>query len=73
MIELKPFNNKMKMQNEKDKNPYFPYNNQFHKESTEKKFKELEEQKSLKLNSKEEVQKIREMHERIAKNSQNEK
>jgi hypothetical protein len=63
----------MKMQNEKDKNPYYPYNNQFHKESEERKLKKLEEQTNLKLNSKEEAKKMFEMHERIAKNSQKEK
>lgn len=50
-----------------EQNPYHPYFNQFHKESTERKMKELEGQKKLKLNSKEEVKKMFEMHERIAK------
>lgn len=52
---------------EANNNPYHPYLNQFHKESSERKMKELEEQKKLKLNSKEEVKKHLEMHERIAR------
>lgn len=44
------------------------YLNQYHKEATEKCFKELEEQKKLKLNSQEEAKKLFEMHARIATN-----
>lgn len=58
---------------EAQNNPYHPYLNQFHKESTERCFKELEEQKKLPLNSKEEVQKHLEMHKRIAENYPNKK
>ena len=47
------------------------YNNQFHKESSERCMKKLEEQKKLKLNSKEEAKKMFEMHARIAKKYQN--
>jgi hypothetical protein len=43
------------------------YINQFHKDSEERKLKKLEELNKLKLNSKEEVKKHFEMHERIAK------
>ena len=50
-----------------EQNPYHPYLNQFHKESTERKLKELEEQKKLSLNTTEEAKKIKEMHERIAR------
>jgi len=50
-----------------EQNPYHPYFNQFHKESTERKLKELDEQKNLKLNSQEEAKKMFEMHERIAR------
>jgi len=52
-------------------NPYQPYLNRFHKESTEKKLKELEDMKKLKLNSKEEAQKHFEMHRRIQEKYQN--
>ncbi|MEI8273167.1 MAG: hypothetical protein WCG08_11135 [Paludibacter sp.] len=55
----------------KEQNPYHPYNNQFHKESSERKMKKLDEQKNLTLNSKEEAKKMFEMHERIAKNYPN--
>ena len=43
------------------------YLNQYHKESTERKLKKLEEQKKLSLNSIDEAKKIKEMHERIKK------
>ncbi len=43
------------------------YLNQYHKESTEKCLKELEEQKKLKLNSHEEAKKHFEMQARIDK------
>jgi len=43
------------------------YSIQAHKNSTERNLKELEEQKSLKLNSKEEAKKMFAMRERIAK------
>jgi len=49
------------IQNNQEENPYYPYLNKFHKESEERKMKEL------KLNSKEQVKKMFEMHERIAK------
>jgi len=55
------------IQNNQEENPYYPYLNKFHKESEERKMKKLEEQKNLKLNSKEEVKKMFEMHKRIAK------
>ena len=42
-------------------NPFYPYMNQFHNESSERKTKKLEEQKNLELNSKEEVKKMFEM------------
>ena len=38
-----------------------PYNNQFHKESEERKLKILDEQKNLKLNSKEEAENYKEL------------
>jgi hypothetical protein len=47
-------------------NPYHPYLNKFHKETSEQKMKEIEEQKQLQLNSKDEVKKHLEMHKRIA-------
>ncbi len=42
-------------------NPFYPYNNQFHKESEERKLKKLNEQKNLKLNSKEEAENYKEL------------
>lgn len=50
-----------------EENPFYPYLNQAHKDWVEKATKELEEQDKLQLNSKEEVKKHLEMHERIAR------
>lgn len=49
-----------------EENPYHPYLNQFHKESTERKLAELEEQRKSPLNAQEEVKKHFEMHKRLA-------